>query len=73
MSSTFRVNTDDLDMDLLEKLRALYPHKEIKILVYEQDETDYLLSTEANKRHLLEAIERVEKNDGLIEVDPRKL
>lgn len=67
----FRINTDDLDSDLLEKLKTLYPHKEIEILVYYQDETDYLLSTEANQKHLLEAIARVEKKEGLIDVDPK--
>lgn len=30
------------------------------------DETDYLLSTEANRKELLEAIERVEKQENLI-------
>ena len=73
MSATFRINTDDLTIDLVEKLKSLYPHKDIEILIYEQDDTDYLLSTEANKKHLLEAITRVEKNEGLLEVDPKTL
>ena len=73
MSATFRINTDELDIDLLEKIKTLYPHKEIEILVYEQDETDYLMGSEANKKHLLEAIGRIEKNEGLIDVDPKSL
>jgi antitoxin YefM len=32
----------------------------------EMDTTDYLLSTEANRRELFEAIERVEKQENLI-------
>ena len=35
----------------------------------EQDTTEYLLSTEANRRELLEAVERVEKREDLVEID----
>jgi hypothetical protein len=33
------------------------------------DDTDYLFSTEANKKHLLKAIEHIENGGELIEVD----
>ncbi len=41
---------------------------EVIILVdsSETDATEYLLSTEANKRKLLEAIDRVENNEDLV-------
>jgi antitoxin YefM len=32
----------------------------------DMDETDYLLSTETNRKELLEAIERVEKQENLV-------
>ena len=34
----------------------------------ELDPTEYLLSTEANRRELLEAVERVEKQENLINI-----
>jgi hypothetical protein len=34
--------------------------------VYEVDETEYLLSSDANKKHLMEALERLEKGEKLI-------
>ena len=44
-------------------------HKEIEITVNEvQDETDYLLSSPANREHLLRAIENVKNNDNLVQV-----
>ncbi|MGD1716278.1 hypothetical protein [Hydrocoleum sp. CS-953] len=39
----------------------------------ETDETDYLLSTEANRQHLTEAVELLKNSDNYIYVDPAKL
>ena len=47
---------------------------EIIILVNspEPDTTEYLLSKKANEKELLEAIERVEKREGLITITPEE-
>jgi antitoxin YefM len=37
------------------------------------DETEYLLSTEANRQHLREALELLKNPDNYIYVDPTKL
>jgi antitoxin YefM len=39
----------------------------------EQDMTDYLLSTEANRRHLMEALADLENPSTYIYVDPENL
>jgi len=39
---------------------------------YEQDTTEYLLSTEANRKHLTQAIENVEKRENLIVFTPEE-
>ena len=39
----------------------------------EQDETEYLLSTEANRSHLLQALHELEDLSNYIYVDPAKL
>ena len=39
----------------------------------EMDETDYLLSTEANRQNLKEALESLKNPDNYIYVDPAKL
>ena len=38
----------------------------------EQDTTDYLLSTEANRHQLLEAIDRAENPDNLVVIAPEE-
>ncbi|WP_017293675.1 hypothetical protein [Geminocystis herdmanii] len=47
---------------------------EVEIIILapssEVDTTKYLFSTEANKQELLEAIERVEKEDNVIPITP---
>ncbi|NER20603.1 MAG: hypothetical protein F6J86_26565 [Symploca sp. SIO1B1] len=37
-----------------------------------QDTTEYLLSTEANRRHLMSAIEHVEKKHNLVSFTPEE-
>lgn len=39
----------------------------------EQDETEYLLSTEANRNHLLEVLRELDDSSSYIYVDPAKL
>ena len=40
------------------------------IVLVEQDATEYLLSTEANRRHLMSAMQNVEKNTNLVSFTP---
>ena len=49
---------------------------EVEIIILadteEMDTTDYLLSTESNRKQLLEAIERVEKRENLVVISPEE-
>ena len=69
MYSTYRINTKHLDSSFLDALKLNYPDKEIEIVVYEVDETAYLLSSEANNKHLLKAVESIKNKSNLVEVD----
>jgi len=41
---------------------------EIILLVNSQDETEYLLSTSANRKRLLDAVSNIEKGEGLVTI-----
>ena len=73
MITTYKLNVNELTAQFIEQIRKAFPGKEIEITVLEQDATEYLKSNPANERHINEAVERIEKKEGLISVDPASL
>jgi antitoxin YefM len=73
MQTTYRLNVNELDENFLEGLKATFKDKEIEIIVSEVDETEYLLKSPANKKRLLQAIENVNNNTNLVEVELENL
>ena len=69
METIYQLNADDLNEDFLEGLKASFKHKEIEIVVYERDETAYLLRSPANRERLLRAIADIEQNRNLVVPD----
>jgi antitoxin YefM len=68
MQTIYRLKASELDNNFLEGLKATFGDKEIEIIVYEVNETDYLLKSDANKVRLLKAIENVNNKTNLVEV-----
>ncbi len=73
MPTIYRLKASELDNDFLEGLKATFGDKEIEIVVYEVNETDYLLKSDANKVRLLKAIENVNHKTNLVEVSLESL
>lgn len=69
METIYQLNADDLNEDFLEGLKASFKHKEIEIVVYERDETAYLLRSPANRERLLKTIADIEQNRNLVVPD----
>ena len=66
MITTFKLNTRELSSDLIQSIKDAFKDKDIEITVTDQiDETEYLLSTEANKKHLYKSIDDLEKGLGI--------
>ena len=69
MQTSYRLNARDPDQNFLESFQALFQDKEIEIVVYDVDETAYLLKSAANQKYLLQAIENAENSTNLVEVN----
>ncbi|MDR3171058.1 MAG: hypothetical protein LBU17_05430 [Treponema sp.] len=64
MEAVYRMKPNELTLSFLKMIQETFPDKEIVISIEEgTDETAYLSSTEANRRHLLEAIEADRRGD----------
>lgn len=68
MQTIYRLKASELNNDFLEGLKATFGDKDIEIIVYEVNETDYLLKSDANKARLVKAIENVNNQNNLVEV-----
>lgn len=73
MHNTYRLNASELNDDFLQGLKATFRGREIEIIVYEVDETDYLLKSEVNREGLIAAKANIENGTNLIEVSLESL
>ena len=65
MTTTYKLNANQLSEDILKSIKEAFKDKEIEITVTDViDETEHLLSTEANKKHLYKSIEELEAGEG---------
>lgn len=69
MYTTYRLNADELNSRLIKSIKAQFKGLEIEITVSECDETEYLFSSEANKKRLLESLQNAKEGKNLIDVD----
>ena len=73
MYTTFHINANELDLNFLNRVKAMFKNKPISIIIEEeQDETEYLLASEANRKVLLESIKQAERGE-LIKVNIGKV
>jgi hypothetical protein len=60
------LNAGELSDELIKSIKEAFHGKDIEITVTDViDETEYLLSTEANKKHLYRSIEELEQGKGI--------
>jgi hypothetical protein len=69
MSTTFRLNADELEPSFVEKIKTLFAHKDIAVTIYEEDETERIRANPGLHRRLMEAVDRVDHREGLVDVD----
>jgi len=64
MQVAYRISSDELDSNFLKSIKQLFKAKEIYINISDehQNDTEYLLSNDANAKRLLESINNIENN-----------
>jgi len=66
MITSYRLNANELSMDVLNAIRLLFKDKEIEISVTEAiDETEYLLASASNKEQIMSSIAELENGNGV--------
>jgi hypothetical protein len=82
MEATITLHDDDFTLEFFHKLKAFVKGKEVVISVREEnktpnslheDATEYLMKSEDNHQQLIEAINRIENQSGLVTVNANDL
>lgn len=71
MQANFVLDSDELDYELINKIKQIFQNKRIELTISDSDDTEYLFASEANKEILLGSIANIEKNENLVTADPK--
>jgi len=71
MQASFVLDSNELDYELIDKIKEIFQNKRIELTISESDETEYLFASDANKEILLNSIANIEKNENLIVADQK--
>jgi antitoxin YefM len=69
MQSSYRLKANELDEKFIAGLKETYKDKDIEIIIYEVNETEYLLQSEVNRQRLMQAKINIDNKTNLVEVD----
>jgi hypothetical protein len=74
MEVTYRLKPNEINEDFLKMLKETFWDKKIAVTVEEiEDETEYLLSNEVNRKRLLDAAEDVKNGRTVHTMTPEEL
>ncbi|MBE7175984.1 MAG: hypothetical protein INR69_06250 [Mucilaginibacter polytrichastri] len=73
METTIRLNTDDLNADIIENIKKMFPHKNVEITILPSDETEYIKSNPAFDNELSERIAEYERSGKVVLINQQDL
>ena len=66
MYTVYHLHTNELGENFLRAIKTLFANQKIEIAISsEEDETEYLLKSKQNKKHLLKSIDDIDKGKGV--------
>lgn len=66
MTTTIELDAAELDYNLFRSLKAMYKNRKIRLTIdSSMDETEYLLSSQANRNALEKSIEEAKRGDKI--------
>lgn len=74
LTTTFIGDSSELNGDFLERIKSMFKGKKVEVIITEadgMDETEYLMSSAANREHLDRAIADIRDGKNVVEVDPK--
>lgn len=67
MTTPYKLNAKELSETVIKSIKEAFKGKDIEITVTDNiEETEYLLSTEANKSHLYQALEDIDQGKSIL-------
>lgn len=73
METTIKINTDLLNVDFIEGVKKLFPHKTVEIIIQSADDTEYIISNPALATELQERIESYHRKQEVISLKADEL
>jgi len=71
MQASFILDSNEFDHKFIDKLRAMFQNKRVELYVSEADDTEYLSTSEINKKILLQSITNIENQQNLVVADSK--
>ena len=66
MTTIYRLHINELSAEVINSIKAAFKDKTVEIIVTDAvDETEYLLATAANRKHLFDSIKELEEGKGV--------
>ncbi len=66
MTGVFTIRPSEITDDFVNMLKTLFNDRELVISTKDDDETDYLLSSKANKASLLQSVGDINRHTNLV-------
>ncbi len=60
MNISIELNSQELSLEIITKIKELFKNKTLKIVISETDTSEYLLSSEKNRTHLVKSVNEKE-------------